>query len=105
MTIKILKKNIKEYKGIGNNLIKKIYKKIGINTKLNKLLIKNNYLNYLNLNINKYTFNNLLLKKIKISIDFYIKLKNYRGIRHFYKYPVRGQRTHTNAKTTKKLKK
>jgi small subunit ribosomal protein S13 len=33
---------------------------------------------------------------------FYIDLKNYKGIRHKYKYPVRGQRTRTNAKTTKK---
>jgi ribosomal protein S13 len=26
-------------------------------------------------------------------------------MRHLYNYPVRGQRTHTNAKTRKKLKK
>lgn len=43
--------------------------------------------------------NNILFKK---------KLKNYSGLRHKMKLPVRGQRTKTNAKTcmlSKKLKK
>jgi len=34
-----------------------------------------------------------------------IKIKSYRGIRCLKGYPVRGQRTHTNAKTIKSLKK
>jgi small subunit ribosomal protein S13 len=33
-----------------------------------------------------------------------IALANYRGIRHRLGLPVRGQRTHTNARTARKLK-
>lgn len=43
--------------------------------------------------------------KLKLeSINFLKKIKNYRGLRHKYFLPVRGQRTHTNAKTCKKKK-
>ena len=31
-----------------------------------------------------------------------LHIRCYRGIRHFLKLPVRGQRTHTNAKTVKR---
>ena len=46
----------------------------------------------------------LLKEIIKKNIEFMIELKSYRGIRHKLKYPVRGQRTHTNAKTRIKFK-
>jgi small subunit ribosomal protein S13 len=38
-----------------------------------------------------------VMKNIKTLID----IKCYRGIRHIKKLPVRGQRTHTNARTRK----
>lgn len=34
-----------------------------------------------------------------------IDIKSYKGRRHLYGYPVRGQRTHTNAKNQKRLHK
>lgn len=37
------------------------------------------------------------------NIDFLKMIKTYRGVRHASHLPVRGQRTHTNAKTSKKL--
>lgn len=37
-------------------------------------------------------------------IQFLKDNKSYRGIRHKIRLPVRGQRTHTNAKTRKKKK-
>ena len=37
-------------------------------------------------------------------IEFLIKTRTYKGVRHKLKYPARGQRTHTNAKTSKKKK-
>jgi small subunit ribosomal protein S13 len=46
----------------------------------------------------------VLKNKIKKTIQFYIDLKSYKGFRHKFKYPVRGQRTKTNAKTVKKTK-
>jgi ribosomal protein S13 len=41
--------------------------------------------------------------KILINIEKYKKLKNYRGMRHTLRLPVRGQRTHTNANTVKRI--
>jgi small subunit ribosomal protein S13 len=38
---------------------------------------------------------------IKNNIIFLSKIKTYKGVRHKLGYPVRGQRTHTNAKTKK----
>jgi small subunit ribosomal protein S13 len=47
---------------------------------------------FYNLEENK-VFNNINKKK---------KIKNYAGMRHLLKLPVRGQRTHTNSKTPRK---
>jgi len=55
-------------------------------------LIKNQAAFFYNLEENKI-FNNVNKKK---------KVKSYTGMRHILKLPVRGQRTHTNAKTQKK---
>ena len=45
---------------------------------------------------------NLFRKKLK-NITFLIQLKHYRGIRHMFGLPSRGQRTRTNAATSKKI--
>lgn len=57
--------------------------------------------------ISKYITSNYkvggLLKKQNIeNIKKQIKMRSYKGIRHKKGLPVRGQRTHTNAQTTKK---
>jgi small subunit ribosomal protein S13 len=54
-------------------------------------LIKKQVIFFYNLEKNKI-FNNVNRKK---------KIKNYSGMRHILKLPVRGQRTHTNGKTPK----
>jgi ribosomal protein S13 len=41
-------------------------------------------------------------KNFHLNINFLKKIKCYKGIRHVLNLPVRGQRTHTNAKTSKK---
>lgn len=45
----------------------------------------------------------ILQKQIIEDIKKKIKIKSYQGLRHRNKLPVRGQRTHTNAQTQKKL--
>lgn len=40
-----------------------------------------------------------LRRKVKTDIDLLISIGSYRGNRHIRKLPVRGQRTHTNART------
>jgi small subunit ribosomal protein S13 len=44
-----------------------------------------------------------LKKTTVLNIHSYIQLNNYKGSRHRMGLPVNGQRTHTNAKTQKKL--
>jgi small subunit ribosomal protein S13 len=60
------------------------------------------------LKLSKYIKQNLkvesqLNKQIKDNINKYITNKSIRGFRHRNKLPVRGQRTHTNAKTCRKF--
>jgi small subunit ribosomal protein S13 len=45
------------------------------------------------------------LKKLKtLSLKKLINIKAYRGLRRLKGLPVRGQRTHTNAKSSRKIK-
>lgn len=45
------------------------------------------------------------LKKLNIlTLKKLVSIKTYRGLRRLKKFPVRGQRTHTNAKTVKLAK-
>lgn len=50
-----------------------------------------------------YKVGTFLQKDIIEQIKKYIKIRHYKGIRHKNKLPVRGQRTHTNAQTRKKM--
>lgn len=53
---------------------------------------------------NNLVIENELHKKKLDFISQLIKLKSYRGRRHIFNLPVRGQRTRTNASTIKKTK-
>lgn len=48
-----------------------------------------------------FTIEGDLRKEISVSIKHLMDIKCYRGIRHRKGLPVRGQRTHTNARTRK----
>ena len=45
-----------------------------------------------------------LQRQIAYNIQHYVRIGSFRGFRHVEKLPVRGQRTHTNAKTCRKSK-
>lgn len=45
-----------------------------------------------------------LQRQLKHNVDKLLTLKTFRGIRHRQGLPVRGQRTHTNARTQKRLR-
>lgn len=51
----------------------------------------------------KYKVGTILQKIVSDDIKKHVKIRNYKGIRHTLKLPVRGQRTHTNAKTRKRV--
>ena len=93
--------------GINKKTSNKICKKLGFccnfkdkNLTQNQITEMLSLMNLLNLLVNNE------LKKLK-SMEFQklIEIKSYRGVRKLKGLPVRGQRTHTNAKSSKKFKK
>lgn len=54
---------------------------------------------------NNYTVEGNLRREIQLNIKRLIEIGCYRGLRHRYNLPVRGQRTRTNARTRKGPKK
>jgi len=97
-------KRIKAIKGLGDKSIMNIRAIFGINIK-KKSSFTIPYINTLRikkfLRVKKTDI--LLQTLIKKRINNHILIKSYLGLRHKNSYPVRGQRTHTNAKTQKKL--
>lgn len=91
--------------GINFNILFNLYLKYGLNNRLNNSLkFKKKHLSLFNNQVKKKITGKNLKLQIRKNIDFYKKLKNIKGLRHKLNYPVRGQRTHTNAKTRKKIK-
>ena len=92
--------------GISHQTQKKVFNKIGVNNKKKFINLKNSLLLKTDNLLKKKQINKgkFLKETIKKNIEFLIELKSYKGIRHKLKYPVRGQRTHTNAKTRIKFK-
>lgn len=99
-----VKNKIKNIKGIGKNIIFNIKSLYGVNLK-KVSEFRTSYAGILRvkkfLRVKKTT--TLLQTIIKKRINNHILIKSYKGLRHRNSYPVRGQRTHTNAKTQRKL--
>lgn len=98
--------------GIGRSRAEKICKDLDINTQLrtheideDTLKRVRDYITEQAENESKSDGSEVLLiegdlrRKVQMSIKRLIDLGCYRGIRHVKKLPVRGQRTHTNART------
>lgn len=87
--------------GIGHSSESNFKKIFGINER--KLKGKPNFLNNkIKTTFSLATLNTLkekkLFRRIRKNIDFHKNvIRSYRGTRHRRGYPVRGQRTHTNA--------
>lgn len=91
-------------KGFGNKTILSLSTKLGLNPikKFDKLKIKK--LNYIESFSDSVRIEKKLVTYKKSCIFFSTELKTYSGFRHRKNLPVRGQRTHTNARTKKKEK-
>ena len=100
--------------GIGRSRAEKICKVLNINTKLRTHQIDEDTLRKVREYISSQVESDSnsdgsevlliegdLKRKIKDAIKRLTDLGCYRGIRHVKKLPVRGQRTHTNARTKK----
>jgi small subunit ribosomal protein S13 len=92
--------------GINESLAQQICAKFGFQ----KTFLTKNLSDKQIYSINKYVEEKEFLIKgdlhrwLKQKIDLLSSIKSYRGLRHRLGLPVRGQRTHTNAKTVKKLR-
>ena len=89
--------------GIGKTSAEKICNKLKINLNLRTHQISEEKLAQVRSLIEKEfpVLEGDLRRKISSDIKRLIDIGCYRGIRHVKKLPVRGQRTHTNAKTRK----
>ena len=95
---------MKHVYGIGNSKSSLICRKLGF---LLNLKVKNLSVSQINQLIKLVESLNFLiandLKRFKLlRTQFLINIKSYRGLRRKKGFPIRGQRTHTNAKTARK---
>ena len=90
--------------GIGITKSSEICKQLNIplNLQVNKLT-DFQVANIVKLIKQSYNIEGNLKKKDQLNIQKLIKTKSYRGFRHLYSLPVRGQRTSTNGQTQKKF--
>lgn len=90
--------------GIGRSTAFRICKKLGfsINLKI-KDLTQEQTLDIIQMTESlDLTLNNELKKLNSLTLKNLINIKSYRGLRRVKGLPVRGQRTHTNAKSARK---
>ena len=99
MTI-LQKKTITKY-GIVKNKICELLKCVGSNLRKHPKKFKLKQQAEIEKKVNRVIHGKKYKDSIKENIVFLSKIKSYKGVRHKLGYPVRGQRTHTNAKTKK----
>ncbi len=89
--------------GIGPSLAKKILGQLGINPDTRTGELTNEQLGAIvsNIQANNYVVEGDLRRDIQINLKRLQQINCYRGLRHRKSLPVRGQRTHTNARTRK----
>ena len=101
---KNLKKSLKSVFGLGKKKIDLICKQLGIAKNLKTSDLSTRQLMNLSKNVieSNIPITNNLKKKTTLDIQNLINIKSSRGLRKIKGLPVRGQRTHTNAKNSKK---
>ena len=92
--------------GIGQNTASIICKKLGFSVNLKiKDLTQEQIVEILQLiDLSNLTLNNELKKLKALTLKQLVSIKSYKGLRRVRGLPVRGQRTHTNAKSSRKNK-
>ncbi|GMV11174.1 MAG TPA: 30S ribosomal protein S13 [Gemmatimonadaceae bacterium] len=88
--------------GIGRAVAKEILGKTGVSSDLRVRDLSDGDVNKLRQVIEKdYRVEGALRTEVAMNIKRLMDIGSYRGIRHRRGLPVRGQRTHTNARTKK----
>ena len=98
--------SLKKIYGIGKSTAFNICKTLGFSENLKvKNLSEEQIKKLLNLVENSEILITVDLKKVKnLIIKNLVFIKSYRGLRKIKGLPVRGQRTHTNGRTARKIK-
>lgn len=89
-------------KGVSYASIEKLKKRFGVNSKVNIPQIRSKAIQFFKFKLENSRIDKKLISYNKDSIKYLVDSKTYRGVRHKFCLPVRGQRTHTNAKTIRK---
>jgi small subunit ribosomal protein S13 len=95
---------IRKLYGIGLSRSLKLSFMLGLHstTRFDKISIKS--LKRISVFIERsFNINFELKRRVEFNILLHDRVRNFKGSRHFYGLPTRGQRTHTNASTARKL--
>jgi small subunit ribosomal protein S13 len=87
--------------GIGRSTARKILTEAGVDLNVKTDVLAEDDLVKLRRVIDGIKVEGDLRREIALNIKRYVDLGSYRGLRHRKNLPVRGQRTHTNARTRK----
>lgn len=87
--------------GVGPKVAADVLAKVGINSDRSSNEITEEEVQAIRAALDEYTVEGDLRREIALNIKRLKDLGCYRGIRHRRGLPVRGQRTHTNARTRK----
>ncbi|HEY2386929.1 MAG TPA: 30S ribosomal protein S13 [Candidatus Binatia bacterium] len=87
--------------GIGRSGARKVLREAGVNFDIKTDELSEEDLGKLRRVIDTIKVEGDLRREVALNIKRYVDLGAYRGVRHRRNLPVRGQRTHTNARTRK----
>jgi len=87
--------------GVGPKVANEVLAKVGINGDKSSNELTEEEVQQIRAALDEYTVEGDLRREIALNIKRLKDLGCYRGIRHRRGLPVRGQRTHTNARTRK----
>jgi len=102
---KKVNKSLENVYGIGKKKINLICKKLGIAKNLQTSDLLNKQVTNMSQHVSdsKTLIGNSLKKENLLFSQKLVNIKSFRGLRKIKGLPVRGQRTHTNAKTSRKF--
>jgi len=87
--------------GIGRSGARRLLREAGVNFDIKTDELSEEDLGKLRRVIDAIKVEGDLRREVALNIKRYVDLGAYRGVRHRRNLPVRGQRTHTNARTRK----
>lgn len=98
---KAMKVALRAIYGVGPKVVVDVLTKVGIPLETSSNDITEEQIQAIRAALDEYTVEGDLRREVALNIKRLKDLGCYRGIRHRKGLPVRGQRTHTNARTRK----